>query len=173
MDKSLSYNERDYIRMKVGDVLMLCLEDSSVTPIQKLVESLVVIGPESISVLREMLNEAGKRKAQVADDEAQVLQGLMDNLDSLGFIISIANKPNVVMRMKPARFYDLMRKQGIIDEEIQIQCLQLLQDARDLLIGLHIKLDLLGRIEDYLEDWTWGIFYLSSKRGSKNNPPIH
>lgn len=173
MDKSLSYNERDYIRMKVGDVLMLCLEDSSVTPIQKLVESLVVIGPESISVLREMLNEAGKRKAQVADDQAQVLQGLMDNLDSLGFIISIANKPNVVMRMKPARFYDLMRKQGIIDEEIQIQCLQLLQDARDLLIGLHIKLDLLGRIEEYLEDWTWGIFYLSSKRGSKNNPPIH
>ena len=65
MDNSLSYSERDFIRMKVGDVLMLCLEDSSVAPIQKLVESLVVIGPDSIAVLREMLNEASKRKTQV------------------------------------------------------------------------------------------------------------
>jgi hypothetical protein len=172
METLLSYSERDYIRMKVGDVLMLCLEDSSAIPIQKLVESLVVIGPESISVLREILNEAGKRKSQVADDQAQVLQGLMENLNSLGFVVSIANKPNYVMRMRPARFYDLMKKQGVFDEDTQIQCLQLLQDSRDLLIGLNIKLDLLSRIEEYLEDWTWGIFYLSSKKGTKNNPPI-
>lgn len=47
MDKILPSGEREYIRMKVGDVLMVCMEDSSVIPIQKLVESLVMVGPES------------------------------------------------------------------------------------------------------------------------------
>ncbi len=65
-----------------------------------------------------------------------------------------------------------MTKQGITDEAIQIQCLQMLQDTRDLLIGLSIKLDLLSRIEEYLEDWTWGVFYLSLKKGIKNTPPL-
>jgi len=172
MDNSLSYSERDFIRIKVGDVLMLCLEDSSVAPIQKLVESLVVIGPDSIAVLREMLSEASKRKTQVNDDQNQVLQGLMDNLDSLGLTFSPVGKPGTVLRMRPARFYDLMKKQGIHDEVVQIQCLQLLQDSRDLLIGLSSKLDLLKRIEEYLEDWTWGVYYLSTWNNSKENPPL-
>jgi hypothetical protein len=173
MEQFIHYSERDYIRMKVGDVLMVCLEDSSVAPIQKLVESLVVIGPESISVLREMLNEATKRKNQVEDDQDQVLQGLRENLSSLGLNFSSAKKPGLVMRMRPSRMHELMRKQGVIDENIQLQCLQLLQDSRDLLVGLSIKLDLLSRIEEYLEDWMWGIFYLSSNRLTKNNPLLH
>ncbi len=173
MEQYLHYSERDYIRMKVGDVLMVCLEDSSVAPIQKLVESLVVIGPDSISVLREMLNEATKRKNQVEDDQDQVLQGLRENLSSLGLNFSSAKKPGLVMRMRPSRMNDLMRKQGILDEKMQVQCQQLLQDSRDLLIGLSIKLDLLSRIEEYLEDWMWGIFYLSSNRMTKNNPLLH
>jgi hypothetical protein len=172
MDHSFSYSERDYIRMKVGDVLMLCLEDSSVTPIQKLVESLVVIGPDSMTVLREMLNEANKRKSQVEDDQDQVLQGLRENLNNLGLTLSSTKTPALVIRMRPNRFYELMKKQGILDEAVQIQCLQLLQDSRDLLIGLSIKLDLLSRIEEYLEDWTWGVFYLSLKKGIKNTPPL-
>ena len=151
---------------------MLCLEDSSVAPIQKLVESLVVIGPDSIAVLREMLTEASKRKTQVNDDQNQVLQGFRDNLGSLGLTFSPVGKPATVLRMRPARFYDLMKKQGIHDEVVQIQCLQLLQDSRDLLIGLSSKLDLLMRIEEYLEDWTWGVYYLSTWNNSKENPPL-
>lgn len=172
MDNSLTYSERDFIRIKVGDVLMLCLEDSSVAPIQKLVESLVVIGPESITVLREMLNEASKRKSQVTDDQNQVLEGLKDNLGSLGLTFSTSSKPGTILRMRPARFYELMKKQGIHDEIVQIQCLQLLQDSRDLLIGLSTKLDLLARIEEYLEDWTWGVYYLSTWKNPKENPPL-
>lgn len=171
MDNLLTHSERDFIRVKVGDVLMLCLEESSVAPLQKLVESLVVIGPDSITVLREMLNEAGKRKSQVSDDQNQVLQGLRDNLDSLGLTFSSARKPGIILRMRPTRFYELMKRQGIYEESVQIQCLQLLQDSKDLLIGLSTKLDLLERIEEYLEDWTWGVYYLSTwKQGNKKTP---
>lgn len=151
---------------------MLCLEDSSVAPIQKLVESLVVIGPDSSAVMLEMLNEASKRKSQVKDDQNQVLQGLKDNLGGLGLSLSTTGKPGFILRMRPARFYELMKKQGIDDESVQIQCLQLLQDSRDILIGLTTKLDLLGRIEEYLEDWTWGVYYLSTWKNQKQNPPI-
>ena len=113
-----------------------------------------------------------KEKHRSNDDQNQVLQGLRENLDSLGLTFSSAGKPGTVLRMRPARFYELMKKQGIHDEVVQIQCLQLLQDSRDLLIGLSSKLDLLKRIEEYLEDWTWGVYYLSTWKNSKENPPL-
>ena len=165
--------ERDYIHMSVGDVLMLCMEDSSVTPIQQLVESLVVIGPDGLTVLQEILDEASKRKMQVSEDQDQVLRGLMNNLAQLGLELPADTTAASMISMRSARFHQLMKKQNISIEKNQIECMQLLQDSRDLLIGLSIKLDLLARIQEYLSDWAWGLYYISSQDPGKRIPPSH
>jgi len=165
--------DRDYIHMNVGDVLMLCMEDSSVAPVQQLVESLVMIGPESLTLLKEILKEASKRKTQVKQDQEQLMQGLSENLSTFGMTLPIGTDAEAVIRLRSTRFHHLMKKQGILCESTQLQCMQLLQDSRDLLIGLSIKLDLLMRIEEYLEDWTWGLLYLSSKHRITNGLRLH
>ncbi len=142
---------------------MLCMEDSSVAPIQQLVESLIVIGPESLALLREILMEASKRKIQVMTDEHQVMEGLRDNLANYGVALPVGMDATGLIRIRASRFHSLLRQYGVSQETYQVECLQLLQDTRDLLIGLQIKQELLGRIEEYLEDWTWSLFYMSSR----------
>lgn len=164
---------QDYIHMKVSDILMLCMEDSSVIPVQQLVESLVMIGPDSLSFLQQVLDEASKRNVQVLNDQKQVLSGLIKNLASLGMKLPAAITADGVIRMRSERFYVLMKKQGITEEPVQIECMQLLQDSRDLLISLSIKLDLLTRITQYLEDWTMGLLYLSTRYHKQNPEHLH
>jgi hypothetical protein len=162
MDKQLPVNEREYIRMKVGDVLMVCLEDASVIPIQKLVESLVIIGPESLDILREILSEISIRRAQVHTDQQQVFHGFHSSLESLGVQFKTPSKMNSFYGIRPVHILNSLKRNGILDEAIQNQCLQILVDSRELMFDFRTRLDLLDRIEQYLLDWTWAVLYLSS-----------
>ena len=67
-----SYVERAYIRLQAGDVLIRCLDEVNPAPIHQMVESLVLAGPESIGVLKEILAEAEQRKGQILDDLHQL-----------------------------------------------------------------------------------------------------
>lgn len=166
MDKQLPTNQRDYIRMKVGDVLMLCMEDSSVIPIQKMVESLVMIGPESLDVLRDVLSEISLRRAQVRDDQQQVFQGFTTNMEGMGITLKSKPRMHTFFGIRPVHILNSLKKNGVQDEDIRNQCMQMLTDTRELMYDLRSKLDLLDKIEQYLVDWTWAILYMSSHQQS-------
>src|SRR5512145_3099372 len=72
LDAVYAYVEKAYLRMQAGDVLVRCLEEESTIPMQQVVEGLVLAGPQSIAILREMLAESSQRKSQVQDDMHQV-----------------------------------------------------------------------------------------------------
>ncbi len=158
----LQSGERDYVRMRVGDVLMLCMDDSSVIPIQRLVESLVMIGPESLEVMREILSEISLRRAQVRDDQQQVYQGFQSSLDSLGVPLHVGSRVQSFFTIRPKHIITTLKHQGAKDSELESQCIQLLTDTRELMFELRSKMDLLDRIESYLIDWTWAVLYFSS-----------
>jgi hypothetical protein len=160
--------EEDYIRMKVGDILMLCLDDSSSLPIHQLVESLILVGPESLDVMREILKETAARKAQLNDDRQQVFIGFKTNLESYGVQLVGARHPDSVLRIKPGKFYSQLLKQGIEDETTRKNCLQLFQDSRELLVSLNMSYSLLERIETYLEDWINAVYFMQVHQ--KDNP---
>ncbi len=162
MDRQIPTNDREYIRMKVGDVIMLCLDDSSVIPIQRLVESLVIIGPESLDVLREILSEISLRRAQVRDDQQQVFQGFHSNLTKMGVIFKTNNRVQSFFGIRPVHIINSLKRNGVQDSEIHNQCMQMLVDTRELMFDFRSKLDLLDRIEHYLIDWTWAVLYFSS-----------
>ncbi|MDD5371450.1 MAG: hypothetical protein PHQ40_20420 [Anaerolineaceae bacterium] len=166
LENIYAYAERAYIRLQAGDVLMRCMEDASVAPMYQMVESLVLAGPESLQVLREILAETNTRKVQVDDDLQQVLTGLKTNLEGFGVRLRSIRKATSLSRLKPVRFLGLLRSQGVSDEETQTICLRLLQDARDLVSSLQQHYALLADIENYLEDWIWGVFYQSVRQGT-------
>lgn len=57
--------ERAFMRLQAGDVLLLCLEEDNTVPMQKLVEGLVLAGPQSLNALREVRAEAASRKNEL------------------------------------------------------------------------------------------------------------
>lgn len=162
MDYQLPYNERKYIRIKVDDVLMVCMEDSSAVPIQKLVESLVIVGPESLGILREILSEISLRRAQVRIDQEQVYEGLITNLESMGVKWISSRDENNFYPIRLAHLQDTLKKSGIQDDEVCYRCVQLWVDSHELINDLRIKLDLLDRMEQYLADWIVAVYYLSA-----------
>ncbi len=169
LENIYAYAEKAYIRMQAGDVLIRCLEDSSATPMHQLVEALILTGPDSMDVMREILAETNQRKVQVGDDLAQVLSGLKTNLEGYGVQLKGVKKPLALTRVRPLRFLNMLRSQGVTEEETQTTCLQLLYDARELIASLEVHYQLLEEIEAYLDDWLWGIFYQSARQTQPKN----
>ncbi|HVN56221.1 MAG TPA: hypothetical protein VMT46_17960 [Anaerolineaceae bacterium] len=167
LDSVFAFAEKAFIRMQAGEVLTRCLEVSSVNPMHKLVESLVLAGPESLDVFREILAETTLRKSQVQEDIDQVLNGLKTNLDSYGIRFHGVSKPATVAHMKPSRFLGVLRAQGILEEETQATCMQLWRDARDLVSSLNLHYNLLRDVETYLNDWMWDVLYQSARQGNE------
>ena len=94
------------------------------------------------------------------------MTGLKTNLEGYGIHLRSVRKATSLTRLKPVRFLGLLRSQGVIEEETQTRCLRLLQDARDLVSSLQQHYVLLAEIENYLEDWIWGVFYQSVRQGT-------
>ena len=51
LETVFSVVERAFVRMQAGEVLVACLEAEDLTPIQKMVEDLVLAGPRSLNAL--------------------------------------------------------------------------------------------------------------------------
>jgi hypothetical protein len=168
LENIYAYAEKAYIRMQAGDVLFRCLEEANLDPMQQMVEGLVLSGPEKLEMLREILSETNQRKVQVGDDLQQVINGLKTNLEGYGVRLRNLKNPGVISKMKPVRFLNILKTQGINDQEAQTRCLQLLKDARELVNSLEEHYTLLADIERYLDDWMWGMFYQSIHRSQGN-----
>ncbi len=164
--------ERAYLRMQASEILMRCLDDDSVVPMQQLVESLLLAGSDHLDLLREILAETSSRKSQVGDDMRQVISGLKTNLASYGVRLRRLNQPFTIIRMKPVRFLGILRRQGVLEEEVQSVCLQLWQDARELVISLGTRYHLLEDMERYLDDWFWGAVYQSTRQTQKGSTSL-
>ena len=165
LDGVYSFVEKAYTRLQAGDVLFRCIEEENTTPIQEWVEGLVLAGPESLVVLREILNEIDERKRQSKEDIRQVLQDFRANLDSCGVHLDSVHTERVLNHLTSEGLLSILHNQGISQKETQIICLQLLNDAKDLVQDQETHLMLLVEIEIYISDWLWGLVYESAQQG--------
>lgn len=163
-----SYVERAYVRLQAGDILIRCLEEGNASPMQQLVEGLVLVGPQSLAFLREMRSEAALRKTQLLDDLHQVFIDLEESLGTFGVELTGIKVANSIIELKPDRFLAMIQEQGIEEEESKTACLQILRDSRDLISTLDEHVNLMEEIEVYIQDWLWGVAYQQARDGSKN-----
>ena len=164
------YVERAYVRLQAGEVLNHCLDNGNTFPMQNLVEGLVLVGPQSLSVIREIIAEVGARKAQLSDDRNQIYHRFTKNLETQGVCLTAQFTPFSFVRLTPAIFLAFLNRQGITEEHAQIQCLRLFQDTMELLGSLGENFKLLDDIEIYLRDWLWGLIYQSSRQEWMEGP---
>lgn len=164
-----AYVERAYVRLQAGDLLTRCLDESSISPVQQMVEGLVVAGPQSLESLREVLAEASQRRAQVQDDLHQLYQNLQKTFASYGIRFEPDILPKAVV-LSPEHFQQLLKGRQV-DDEAQVTCLQILHDSQDLVENMSAQLCILSEIETYLHDWLWGLAYQSLRQvfGSVDN----
>jgi len=172
LENVYSYVERAYVRLQAGDLLIRCMEESSAYPIQNLVESLVLAGPQSINAMREILAEAERRKSQIQDDLHQLLRDLDRSFNSYGLSLGGELRDLTLTSLSPVGILGLMRAQKIFDNETQAACLQLIKDSRELIERLVSRLNLLDEIQVYLEDWLCCVAFQSARQNSNSTPQI-
>lgn len=163
MDAFYAYAEQAYVRLQASDVLMHCLEDGSMETLQQIVEGLVLAGPHNLGILREILEEARQRKGQLQSDMYQIASSWENNLKSYGVSLKLKSARSLA-RLTSVRLLELMRAQGVTDQEMQVACLQLLRESRSLLKHILNSLRLLEDIENYLSDWMFSLAYQSARQ---------
>jgi hypothetical protein len=158
-----AFVERAYVRMQASDLLTQCLEDGKAAPLHKLVQSLVLAGPQSLGALREVMEELSARSDQIKEDRRQVYIKLEGDLKSYGVRLGGRLTASSLARLTPVAFLALLREQKVQDEEAQLACLQLLQDSLGVMDTLVKHEALLEEMGFYLEDWLWGLIYQSAR----------
>src|SRR4030066_277416 len=159
--------EKAYFRLQAGDVLTHCLEDGSTDPVHEMIQEMVLAGPQSSEALREILGEAMKRKAQVYDDLNQVTNQLSIILKGYGISLERQGGNQVLQSLGEERLVEMLDEQNIVENETRSGCLQVLKDSQELITTLNAKLQLLGNIEIYLQDWLLGLTYQYIRQGEE------
>jgi hypothetical protein len=113
-----SFIERAGIRLKVNEVLVECLEKGNTASLQDLIEELIVVGPESLRVVREIISEVDLMLNRMQEKATAIDKEMMAGAS-----------------YHPAS----------IPEKSQN----------------HIAL--MNEIHAYLNDWLWGLIYLSTR----------
>ncbi len=157
--------EKAYYHLQAGDVLSHCMEDGTIDPIHRMIQEMVVAGPQSLEALREILGEAMKRKTQVYDDLNQVKNQLSIILVGYGINLDEYGGNQVLQSMTEDQLVALMDAQNISEGETRSSSLQVMKDSRELINTLSGKIQLLENIERYLQDWLWGLTYQFIKKG--------
>jgi hypothetical protein len=168
MDESLdavfSMVEKAFMRLQAGDVLVLCLENDDIAPMQKLVEGLVLAGPQSLNALRAIRAEVTARKVDFQEEIARVFSKMEDELRILGVNLAFLPDHISMHALEPKNLYHLMDQQDIPDEASQIKCARLLNSSKEIMSQLARQVLLLYEVELYLDDWIWGLMYQSARQ---------
>lgn len=151
--------EKAYYRLQAGDVLTHCLEDGSTDPIHGMIQEMVLAGPQSLEALREILAETVKRKVQVNDDLNQVTNQLSIILKGYGISLESQVSNQILQFLNEDELSGILDDHHIFEADERKGCLQVLKDSQELIATLYSKIGLLGKIENYLQDWLWGLTY--------------
>jgi hypothetical protein len=158
--------EKTYYRLQAGDVLTHCIEDGSSAPIHEMIQEMVIAGPQSLDALREILGETIKRKSQVHDDLSQVINQLSIILKGYGLNLDAYGGKQVLQKIDENQLIEMMNTQELFEADTRTGCLQVLMDSKELITTLDSKIQLLENIENYLQDWLWGLTYQSIREGA-------
>jgi hypothetical protein len=162
LDAVFSMVEKAFMRLQAGDVLVSCLEKDDTAPMQKLVEGLVLAGPQSLNALREVRAEVTTRKVEFQEEIARVFSKMEDELHVLGVNLAILPDHISIHHLEPTNFHHLLGHQGFPDDASQVKCARLLNSSKEIMSQLARQILLLDEVELYLDDWIWGLMYQSA-----------
>jgi hypothetical protein len=168
LDVVFSMVERAFMRIQAVDVLVTCLEKEDTTPIQNLVEGLVVAGPSSLNALREIRAEIDTRRTELQSEIARTFSSMEESLNNWGVNLTGLTERNSTHGLDAGYLGGLLRQQGIGDEHRLKECTHLLNSSKVVMSHLARQILLLDEVTIYLEDWMGGLMYQSAHQRGEN-----
>lgn len=158
----------DDLRMQANDLLSHCLETGQEKPLHQVVENLLLVGPSAFYTLNALLLETSQRRAQIEDEIHRAIGIFHNKIAEFGLTRQTINDPFAC--------YEQLDIESILldryDAELNLspQTLNLPAEAHLLLLeAYHTTKDKLNQLiqqyllsrqlENYLEDWLWGMAY--------------
>lgn len=170
LDTIYEYVEQTYLRQQFGDVLIRCLEKGDIEPMQKIVEELILTQPHSLRLLRHIITETNTQRAHIEDKLHQLLVLLQGEWKNHG--IQAAQFQQIILySMLPAEIcLEMLGLEGIDEEKAKLIYTTTIKKNRRQMSDLSVQLRMIKEIEDYLQDWLWGMAYEAFHREYPNDP---
>jgi hypothetical protein len=163
LDMIYAYAEQTYIRMQAGDILIRCMESGNIRPMVELVETLVLAGPKSISMLYEIMVETGQRRAQIQDDLNRLFGEFVRKMNELKIPHRlIFADADTFLRLNKKHIMQVLKQEGNNLHSGYNETARLVEDTQDLMRNLADNIRLLTEIENLLRDWVWGLAHQSA-----------
>jgi len=155
------YIEHAYVRQQAGDVLIRCLEEQDVDPMYKLVEELVIAGPQSIVVLREVIAETDQHRSEIQDRLHRLLVHLQAEWSKNSRVLP--ELPDMLLySWLPADIcIEMIVQDGMQEEQARLVYNTIVRKNRQNMLDMMDQLRILQDIGAYLQDWLWGLSYES------------
>lgn len=153
----LEIAERAFVRMQAEQLIADCLDRADVEPLNDLVEGLVLEGPSSIGVLREILEEIRTTRGSLVRESLEVRQELEDTLGEFGAEVTslpLVSGPLESPQNEEADPLEKARRKAPewdLGEEILIA--QVYKDAKDRVSAITRKVVMLSGLEASVKDW--------------------
>ncbi len=165
MSRELNYllqlAEQSYIRMEAELLITACVHDGDLVPFNDLLQELVMAGPTSLFVLRDMYQIIRTWKSQLSQEGQVIRQDLMQALLDFGIRL-----PNELIMRDPESWWrnqELAREVQAAATSLEQNSVALVNeicvDAGNKVSKLARRLVLVTELEHAVQDWISGLIY--------------
>lgn len=157
----------DDLRMQANDLLSHCIATGQAKPLYQVVENLLLVGPSAFYTLNALLRETSQRRAQIEDEIHRAIGTFYNNVYAAsGLTAEQFDRPffayetlQFEYRLYGDYLYELDWIASDITSETFSQLTEYHAETSQKLDQLAKQYQLCVQLENYLEDWLWGMAY--------------
>jgi hypothetical protein len=161
LNNLLDLAEQSYIRMEAELLITACVHDGDLAPFNDLLQELVMAGPTSLFVLRDMYQIIRTLKSQLGQEGQVVRQDLKQALLDFGIRL-----PDELIMRDPGSWWrnqELTREVQAaakgMDQSSAVLVNEICVDAANKVSKLARRLVLVNELERAVQDWISGLIY--------------
>lgn len=163
LEDLLNFAHRSYVRMEAEQLVQECLALNDPGPFNKMVEALVLDGPSSIYLLREVLEEVQSAQSLLTQEGLGVRQDLMEALTEFD-----VHLPSLLSIDAPEDFRQIYLQsinvksgpsQGKLNKEDEELLFEIWSEAGERVLEIARRLSFLKNLEGTIRDWIGSLAY--------------
>lgn len=157
----------DDLRMQANDLLSHCIETGQIQPFYRVVQNLLLVGPSAFDTLYALLRETSQRRAQIEDEIHRAIGTFYNNVYAAsGLTAEQFDRPFFAYetlqfgyRLYGDYLYEIDWIASGITGETFNQLSEYHAETSQKLDQLAKQYQLCLQLENYLDDWLWGMAY--------------
>lgn len=169
MEDLLNFAHRAYVRLEAVQLIQDCLALEEVGPFNKMVETLVLDGPSSIYLMREVLKEVQAAKSNLSQEGLGVRHDLMEALGEFDVKLPNLLSANATNDFRDKSLQSRYLKSSFtaakLDTEEEALLLEIWSEAGEREIEITGRLSFVNQLEEIIRDWIGSMAYEIMRSG--------